>query len=167
MIRPNQDKSLNEPVEDRPALDQYYRLWLLLAQTKSALFKAREKELGQYIHHNQAMTLVFIAAHNGKATPSMISRILSLEVQSVSGLVNRMEKKGLVIRSRDPERKNVIRLSLTEQGQEMVQKVRQLDFIKATMSQLSDEQQKQLRTCLSVLLDHALKELGLEDTFNW
>ncbi len=154
-------------MEDKPALDNYYRLWLLLAQTKSALFKAREKKLGQYIHHNQAITLVFIAAHKGKATPSMLSRILSLEVQSVSGLVNRMEKKGLVLRTRDAERKNVIRLSLTEKGQETVQKVRQLDFVRETMSRLSGEQQKQLRSCLSVLLDYALKELGLEDQFNW
>lgn len=152
--------------EKKPAVEEYYQLWLLLARTKSAMFKAREKKLGHYVHHNQAMTLVFIAAHNGEATPSMLSQILSLEVQSVSGLVNRLEKKGLVIRSKDPERKNVIRLSLTEKGQELAQKVRQLDFVKATISQLTDEQQKQLRTCLSILLDYALIELGIEDSLN-
>ncbi|MBN1191841.1 MAG: MarR family transcriptional regulator [Dehalococcoidales bacterium] len=156
---------LKKNTGNKPRIDEDYRLWLLLAQTRSALFKAREKRLGQYIHHNQAMTLVFIEAHDGKATPSMISQMLSLEVQSVSGLVNRMEKKGLVIRTRDSERKNIIRLSLTEKGWETARQVRQLDFVKATMSQLSAEQQKHLRQCLLVLLDSALKELGIEDSF--
>jgi DNA-binding MarR family transcriptional regulator len=148
-----------------PSIDKYYRLWLLLAQTKSALFKAREKKLGHYVHHNQAVALVFIDSHKGKATPSMVSHTLSLEVQSVSGLINRMEKKGLVIRTRDPQRKNVTRLSLTEKGREMAEKVRQLDFVRDTISQLSEEQQEQLRSCLSVLLEYALNELGIEDRF--
>jgi DNA-binding MarR family transcriptional regulator len=152
-------------MESLRPLDKYYRLWLLLAQTKSALFKAREKKLGQYVHHNQAIALVFIGAHEGKATPSMVSQILSLEVQSVSGLINRMEKKELVIRTRDAARKNVMRLSLTEKGREMAEKVRQLDFVRATISQLSDTQQEQLSSCLSVLLNYALKELGIEDSF--
>jgi DNA-binding MarR family transcriptional regulator len=148
-------------MEEFPPRDNYYGLWLLLSQTKSALFKAREKKIGHYIHHNQAATLVFIEAHKGKATPSMISQLLSLEVQSVSELLNRMEKKGLVIRSRDPDKKNVIRLALTEKGQEMAQKVMQLDFVRDTMSRLSEAQQEQLRACLTILLEGALEELGL------
>jgi MarR family transcriptional regulator, organic hydroperoxide resistance regulator len=150
-------------MDEFPPVDKHYRLWLLLSQTKSALFKAREKKIGHYIHHNQAATLVFIEAHKGQATPSMISQLLSLEVQSVSELINRMAKKGLVTRSRDPQKKNVIRLALTEKGQEMADEVRQLDFVRDTISRLSDVQQEQLHACLTVLLEGALKELGLEN----
>ena len=35
-----------------------YQLWLLLSQTRSALFKAREKKTGQHLHPNQATALI-------------------------------------------------------------------------------------------------------------
>jgi len=150
-------------MEKIPPADQNYKLWLLLAQTKAALFKAREKKIGHYVHHSQAIALVFIWTYNGAATPSMLSQVLSLEVQSVSGLINRMEKKGYVTRYKDPERKNVIRLALTEKGLQTAREVRQLDFVEAAMSRLSAEQQEQLKNCLTILLDFALEEVEKED----
>jgi MarR family transcriptional regulator, transcriptional regulator for hemolysin len=147
---------------ENPSLDKDYRLWLLLAQTKSTLFKAREKKIGQYIHPNQAIALVSIAIQNGTATPSFLSQVLALEIHSVTGLINRMVEKGLVVKSRDPEKKNVIRLSVTPKGQEMAEKVRQIEFVREMISRLTPEQQEQLRTCLTILLDAGLAEMGTE-----
>jgi hypothetical protein len=62
-----------------PLIDEYYGLWLLLSQTRAAVFKARHKMLGKYVHFNQAAALVNIWTNNGRATPAMLSRHLFLD----------------------------------------------------------------------------------------
>jgi DNA-binding MarR family transcriptional regulator len=151
-----------EAAEKLPFLDEYYSLWLLLSQTRAAVFKARHKKVGQYIHFNQAAALVAIWGLNGQVTPAILSRHLFLEPHSVSELIIRMEKKGFVTKRRDTERENLVRISITEKGCEFCRRAMQLDFIHRVMSSLSEEQREQLRTCLSILFNEALKELGME-----
>jgi len=144
------------------ALDEYYRLWLLLSQTRSAIFKVRHKKVGQYLHPNQAAALVSIWALDGQVTPAALARRLFLEPHSVSELIIRMEKKGLVSKTRDSVRGNVVRISITDKGRDVCIRAMGQDFIHKIISTLSDEQRKQLETCLTVLYAEALKELGME-----
>jgi DNA-binding MarR family transcriptional regulator len=153
----------NKVMERVDFLDDYYRLWLLLSQTRSAIFKARHKKLGKYVHFNQAAALVTIWALNGTATPATLSRHLFLEPHSVSELIVRMEKKGLVTKSREKERGNVVRISITEKGRKICSDVVQADFIRSIMSAISREQREQLRETLTILFSQALKVLGMEE----
>lgn len=143
-------------------LDEYYRLWLLLNQTRSAVFKARHKKFGRYLHPNQAAALVVIWAYEGQATPATLSRHLFLEPHSASELIIRMEQKGLVRKSRDKDRGNMVRISITDKGREICSEVVQTDFIRRIMSSLSAEQREQLRAYLLILLSETLKEIGME-----
>jgi DNA-binding MarR family transcriptional regulator len=152
-----------ETAERLPFVDEYYSLWLLLSQTRSAIFKARHKMLGKYIHFNQAAALVTIWTMSGRVTPAVLSRHLFLEPHSVSELIIRMEKKGLVEKSRDKKRENIVRLSLTEKGRRYCREVVQEDFIRGIMSSLTSRQREQLRSCLTILFREALKKLGMEE----
>jgi DNA-binding MarR family transcriptional regulator len=147
---------------EKPVLDDYYRLWLLLSQTRSAIFKVRHKKVGQYLHPNQAAALVSIWALNGQVTPAALARRLFLEPHSASELIIRMEKKGLVTKSRDKERGTVVRISITNKGREVCRRVMGQDLIHRILSSLTDEQREQLNTCLTILFNEALKELGQE-----
>jgi DNA-binding MarR family transcriptional regulator len=142
-------------------LDEYYRLWLLLSQTRSAIFKARQKRLGRYVHFNQAAALLTIWALEGQATPAVLSRYLFLEPHSASELIIRMEKKGLVTKNKDKVRGNIVRLSITEKGRKLCTQTVQADFIRSIMSSLTKEQREQLSSSLSILFSLALKELGI------
>lgn len=144
-------------------LDEYYRLWLLLSQTRSAIFKVRHKKVGQYLHPNQAAALVSVWALDGQVTPAMLSRRLFLEPHTVSELIMRMEKKGLVCKTRDSERGNVVRISITDKGRQVCTQAMGQDLIHEMISVLSKKQQEQLRTCLTALHTRALEELGIED----
>ena len=146
-------------------LDEYYRLWLLLSQTRSAIFKVRHKKVGQYLHPNQAAALVSVWALDGQVTPAMLSRRLFLEPHTVSELIIRMEKKGLVSKMRDSERGNVVRISITDKGRQVCMQAMGQDLIRKILSVLSDEQREQLKTCLSALHTEALEELGIEEEF--
>lgn len=144
-------------------LDEYYRLWLLLTQTRSAIFKVRHKEVGQYLHPNQAAALVSIWALNGKVTPAALSRRLFLEPHTVSELIMRMQKKGLVKKSRDKNRGTVVRISITKKGKQVCRQVMGQDLIRQIISKLTDGQREQLQTCLYILFNESLKSLDMEE----
>lgn len=150
-------------MNDAIQLDEYYTLWRLLSQTRSAIFKVRHKKVGHYVHPNQGAALVSIWSMNGQVTPAMLARRLYLEPHSVSELIIRMEKKGLVRKTRDSKRGNVVRISITDKGREVCRKSMGQDLIHDIISALSDEQREQLRACLTILHKEALNKLGIEE----
>lgn len=103
-----------------------------------------------------------INALGDKATPAEISRWLFRESQSVSGILNRMEKQGLVRRDKDLGKKNLVRVALTEKGREVYGNCTKRESMHRIMASLSGEQRQQLIACLENLRDAALKYLGEE-----
>ncbi len=149
-------------MEKKLQLDRHNLLWQKFSQTRASIAKARQKRVGKYFHPNWGGALTLIWANEGQATPSLLIRALFLEHHSVSELINRLEEQGLVERRRDPQKKNTVRLSITDKGREVCFYAMQTDFIAQIMSSLSDEQQKNFSECLTILHNHALRELGTE-----
>ena len=142
--------------------DQDYRLWVLLNQVRDAVLRARQKELNQYnISASQAAVLLVIEAIGPKATPAEISRRVFRKPHSVSGILSRMEKKGLVRRLKDLDRKNLTRVVFTEKGREAYYQSTKRESIRQIMSSLPEEERKQLTSSLQTLRDKALGELGV------
>ncbi len=65
----------------------------------------------------QAMALAFIAESREPATPTRIADALAQETQSMTGLVDRLEARGWVQRTRDLGDRRVIRVTLTPAGE--------------------------------------------------
>lgn len=143
--------------------DKGYELWVLLAQTREAMYKARQKELRRYnLSPRQSAVLFIIQAIGDKVTPAEISRWLLRESHSVSEIISRMEKQGLLKKVRDLDRKNLVRIELTEKGSEAYNQAIKRDSIHTIMSALSDEKRRQFSTMLKTIRDRALKESGKE-----
>jgi len=137
-------------------------LWVLLHQTFNAMVRADENELRQFgISTPQAAVLCVVKTVTVPATPAEISRWLFRQPHTVSGLLNRMEKQGLVRKVKDLERKNMIRIVLTEKGEEVHQKSKEMKVICKIMARLSPEERSNLRTYLKALRNEALKENGI------
>jgi len=144
-------------------VDEDYNLWVLLHQTTDATLRARQKELDQSgISVIEVRVLVAIQAIGERATPSEISRRVFREPHSVSALLNRMEKRGLVKKTQDLDRKNLVRVSITEKGQQAYDKSIRRKSIRRIISSLSEEERQQLRSCLEKLRNKAFKELTVE-----
>jgi DNA-binding MarR family transcriptional regulator len=144
-------------------MDKDYNLWVLLHQTTDAALRARQKELDQSdISVIEVGVLVVTQAIGEKATPSEISRRIFREPHTVSALLNRMEKRGLVRKTQDLDRKNLVRVSITEKGQQAYDKSTRRKSIRKIMSSLSEEERRQLRSCLEKLQNKAFKELVVE-----
>jgi DNA-binding MarR family transcriptional regulator len=137
-----------------------YELWVLLQQACDAMTRARDNELREFgISTMQAAVLLVVKAINGPATPAEISRWLFREPHTVSGLLQRMEKEGLVRKVKDLERRNIIRVAITEKGEEAYQRSRDKNVIHEILASLSQEQQDNLRPYLETLRDRAVEEL--------
>jgi len=148
---------------EKPSFGKYYNLWLLLSQTRSAVFKVRHKKIGQYLPPNQAAALISIWGMEGRITPLQLSRRLFLEPHTVSEIVSRIEKKGLVTKEKERHIGNTVRIKITEKGIETCKKVMGQDLIGEYMSRLSEEQRVYLKESLMILYRAALKDLGFPD----
>jgi len=152
-------ENMNAPLSTDPD----YNLWVLLQQTRDALFNAREKELRKYrISAIEAATLLVIQAIGDKATSAEISRWMFRKAHTVSALLDRMQKKGLVRKSKDLEWRNLVRVSITEKGKEAYNNSTSIESIHMILSALSEEERQQLRSYLQTLRDRALKEINID-----
>lgn len=148
-------------------MDKFYRdnphleTWRLLHNTVIRVNKARQKELRQYsISTSQSAVFDCIKYHNNDATLTQIARWLLRESQSVSTLVSRMEKRGIIRKSEDPNRKNVMRISMTDKGEELYSQVIKREAVNNILSILSEEELIQFTYCLKKVQDGARKQLS-------
>jgi len=151
-------------METNVTTDQDYELWVLLNQARDATLRAREDELRRQVGISaiQAAVLFIVKAVKVPATPAEISRWLFREPHTVSGLLDRMEKKGLITKAKDLERKNLIRVALTEKGEEAYRRSRDMKVIPKILSSLTGRKKDNLRGYLEKLRNKALEELRIE-----
>jgi len=111
-------------------------LWLLLTHTRYAVFRAREKELQRYGVSPEQVGLLFVVQALGpKATPAAISRHIIRQPHTVSALVDRMAKRGLVKKVKDLDRKNLVRVVMTEKGKKLLTDMSLKAFMDETASE--------------------------------
>lgn len=143
--------------------DEDQDLWLLLTHTRYAVFRAREKELQRYGVSPEQVGLLFVVQQLGNnATPASISRHILRQPHTVSALVDRMAKRGLVKKVKDLDRKNLVRVVMTEKGQKTYDISTKRGPIHRILSVLEDGEKKEFKDSLEKLLAKARKEIGLD-----
>jgi len=149
-------------METFPVIDQDYELWWMILHLRRAMHKLRARELYEYgITPEEAAVLFVVQAIGDRATPAEIARHLLREPHSISALVSRMQAGGLVRKVKDLERKNLVRVTLTDKGREAYRQSTKREVVHRIMSCLSEEERKQLKMLLQKLCRQTLKELGI------
>jgi MarR family transcriptional regulator, multiple antibiotic resistance protein MarR len=140
-----------------------YYFWILLSQTWVAISKARERELAPYDLSEIRAALLFIMQLIGHdATPAKISRWLFREPHSISEILDRMEKQGLVRKVKDLDRKNQVRIEITEKGQECYKTSFIPESIPKIFSVLSEDERHNFIASLIKLREAAIKCTGIQ-----
>ena len=141
-------------------VDRDYDLWVLLNQAQNLMMNARDIELMEYGTTAMQAAVLFITNAVGEdAIPAEISRWLLRKPATISGLLDRMEKAGLVERAKDLPRKNLVRIRLTEKGKQAYKQSLKRESLHKIMSSLSEEEHKQLASILVKLRNRAAKVL--------
>jgi DNA-binding MarR family transcriptional regulator len=148
-----------------PDTDEFFVLWILLAQAKDALSKARHRELEKFnINKERRAILWSIQNNGGKSTPVEISRLLLKELNSVSEMLKRMEKEGLVKRGKKSG-KNSLVVTLTRKGEEVFYQSKRNPADKKILSVLPKNRRERLAADLWAIRNQALHELGIPEWY--
>ena len=142
-----------------------FTTFTMIRQAWVAMNKACETELGK-ARLTPEMTAVLWLCRDYPRTliPAEIARMLFRENQTIAGLLNRMEKDGLV--HRVPKRKGhpFTEVKITTKGKELCDKA--VPILQALVtdfgSDLSAEEHKQLQKLAKKMRDRALQRLYME-----
>jgi MarR family transcriptional regulator, organic hydroperoxide resistance regulator len=141
-------------------IDKRDELWLLWERTSHAIRRAREIELRQRagLSAIEAGVLYFTKTSKGPVTPSVLARLLHREPHTVSGLVTRMEKRGLVQRKKNLEKKNLVRVVVTKKGEEALKKQEEVTIARNILStSLTEKERDSLKAYLNKLYNMAIE----------
>jgi MarR family transcriptional regulator for hemolysin len=148
-------------MNDQLPNDQDFNLWILLCQARDTIFRARGRELTPCgVTVEQAGILFVVQAIGDQATPTEISRWMLRKPHTISTILTRMEKDGLVSKSKDLDKKSRVIVALTEKGRQVYSQSSKRKSIREIMSCLSEEEHNQLGLLLQKLRDSALKNIA-------
>lgn len=140
-----------------------HSLLAMLRQTHDIIIKLRQRELRKYgLTPEQAGALMVVHALGNKATTAEISRRLFRESNSMTVLLRRMEKRGLISKRPDAHRKNVIRISLTKKGTEAYHGALEIDDFNRVISKMKTEDRRKLWSLLELLRNNALEDMRID-----
>lgn len=143
--------------------DDDYNLIALIAQTGHAFSLARTRELSKYgLSMMRAAVLLVLQTRDNNATPTEISQWLLREPHTISALLDRMEKDGLIRRYRDLRKRNTVRVVMTEKGRSAYQQSLQRETFHSVMSVITTEEREQLRNVMTKLWLRVLQEVKHE-----
>ena len=148
-----------ENIEGRYDID--FELWVVFERARSALSRSRELELAQYgLTLEQAGLLYTLQENGGSATNADIALITIRQYNSVTTLVNRMEKIGLLKKQKSADGKRII-VATTPKGRSIYQKISHTS-IKIAFSDLTLEDKERLFTYLSQIVAKSRDMLGMD-----
>jgi DNA-binding MarR family transcriptional regulator len=145
-------------------IDKCFYLWTLLARARDAIHKAREISLKKFdITPEQFLILKLIkdiVAKGEKPTPSEIARRTFRNPNTISINARRMVTRRLVTKKQDKTNKKLTILSLTQEGEDIYEVVRDKEVTTRIMSSLNQEQKTQFISCLNTIIVAAINEIG-------
>lgn len=131
----------------------------LLARAKNLMSLSVEQEVsGLDITHAQATCLLVISTGSA-STVTDLGRCLNTDAGSITRLLSRMERRGLVTRTRRDDDRRVVDLSLTPEGEALAARLPAVfcDVMRRHFAGFSAEEVEILRGMMRRLIDNGLQ----------
>jgi DNA-binding MarR family transcriptional regulator len=149
------------PERTRKAQDPQISLYVWLDNTRNLMFKAIEMELAQYQMTSAQVRVLDALSRNDGLSLSDLAERDAKELNSMSALISRMAKKGLVEKTRKPgDFKTYV--SISDRGKEVFENTVTERSIRLILDALSGSEKEQLRALLKKLHLKARSVLGLD-----
>jgi len=160
MNKANQDKI--KKIRNLKKNDHTVNLYILLDQTDSIVTNAIELELKHLrVTQTQIRILTMLSRQGEPVTLEQLSNWTLKEFNSVSTLINRMEKKGLVKKTKkDGDLRTYV--NLTEKGSRLYHLDVTERSVHLIFEKLSNEERMQLRALLMKVRDATREIMGLD-----
>ncbi|MCJ7604782.1 MAG: MarR family transcriptional regulator [Dehalococcoidales bacterium] len=140
--------------------DADFKLWRPLDHTWFMVGRSRGKELARFgLTPEQSHVLDILAMNGGSITINEIVNITQRQHHSISTLITRMTRQGLVLKTKNARDFRKWDVTVTEKGQKLFERLTR-DSIKEICSCLSTEDKAELNASLRQLLVKAYEVLG-------
>jgi len=139
------------------------RAWILLRQVHNLVLKCEDQVFYKHgLTTEQHGVLMAIKHIDGPVRITDIARWLDRSVNSVSMIIDRMVKAGLVRRARDRKDRRTVFVTMTSQAEKVyvLASVAGWELIQEILSPLSDEDKRNLISLLEALRDKTYDYLG-------
>jgi DNA-binding MarR family transcriptional regulator len=151
-------------MDNHKKIDTEYDTWILLSRVYRMIANLRRMELSKYdILPVQAYILLVISKLGNNTFPSELSQYVYQQKNSVSDILNRMEKQGLIQKTETSIGKARVHIKLTEKGEQVLKLSIEREYLHKVMSSLPPEKTQQLISCLEILRDNAMNQLALNE----
>ncbi len=135
-----------------------YDLWMSLVKVHHSLFFLRQKELSpSHIAAQQLQVLRVIQSLGEEATLAAIAQKVERKLDVISRQAVRMEKDGLIKRTKNSPKTRLLRIELTPKGLEMLKISRESESINAAFSVLTAEERRLMYLSLNKVLSGLAK----------
>ena len=144
--------------------EKEYDTWILLSRVYHMIAKLRRLELAKYnIQPVQAYILFILHALGGETSPTELARYAYEHKSAISDILIRMEKQGLITKTKKIIGNGRVKVKLTEKGEEALRLSLEREFLRKVMSGLTPEKTEQLETCLELIRDNAMNLLDIQE----
>ncbi len=141
------------------------RLWLLLHRTGDALARCEDSVFGEYgLTTEQFTVLAAVKGSGGLLRPVDLASLMERSPNSVSMLVDRMVKAGLVRRTRDRKDRRAVKVTLTSKGENALGPATPAgwELVQKILSPLSEKDRHTLASLLETVKCECLGYLNPE-----
>jgi len=135
---------------------------VLFYQVSDAITKVRENEIRPFGISSgvQAGVLYHLGISNKPLTIGEISRRLVRKPHTISMLLDRMERQGLIRRNKEPTERSQIMVEITEKGALAYKRASKMRAVEEIFSNLTEKQRENLISYLKTLRTKAFQNLG-------
>jgi DNA-binding MarR family transcriptional regulator len=160
--------NLDRDHKDEVNMDDFtltdFELGVLLERTRSAYSRIRELELAQFgLSPEQAAILHTLQSKGSFATSDEIANNIIRQYHSVTSIVNRMEKNGLVEKVKTKRGRKYL-IYITQKGENLYNSVPR-HSIEMVLSGLIPEEKQQLAVGLQKMLSQGREMLGMNNKY--
>jgi DNA-binding MarR family transcriptional regulator len=137
--------------------------WVLLRQVPNLVARCEDQVFSKHgLTTERHAVLMAIRQIAGPVRPTDVARWLDLSVNSVSMIIDRMVKAGLVKRTRDRKDRRTVFLTATEKAEKAYVKASSAgwELIQEILTPLSDKDKRSLIKLLEILRDKTYDYLG-------
>jgi DNA-binding MarR family transcriptional regulator len=108
------------------------------------------------------MHVMWLLQHNGDLSMSHLAELLDVSFSNATGIIDRMEERGLVERTRVPDDRRVVLVRIAPRGIEALDETEAIkhDRLRAILSHLDARQARRVTTALDDIRSAVVAEFG-------
>lgn len=137
-----------------------YMIYNYIDDIKNLFFKGKKLSLLMDYSKNEVLTILFMYRKK-VSNVSEIAEYIEAPLNTATGVINRLEKKNIVERRRDSEDKRVVKIILTENGEQLCSHERDViaSYVRKIMAVLDDEE----KAASVGIINKIIKALGNDE----